>query len=300
MELKTSWVEASTLKDVSSYIVIDAIIPTYTKTKTAWIISKQTKTKLALIGMHIVGSTAGHPEMIWSTFEHKKVAPNLEYTYLDKDSIVKTRAADTGNDWILNSNSADTTYNHSHMKYKGDSIYADFPGAPANNTVSPSNTKRTKPWGFANGGVPNRQTATVAEANSQVISINNSIDGMLVGNDVRKNYMFVGSTWTRNGFAPDGTSYAVGNTQDGTAVGGSQLANATMETYIQNGVSYNLDGSCFNCHHDYKSPKPTLLPDYLSHIFNDLIPLYTTAPDGKFFNRNIESVRTEPTTAKRS
>jgi hypothetical protein len=295
MEIKTSWVDASTIKDNSSYIIIDAMIPTYAKnsTNTNWTINGQVKAKLAMIGMHVVGSTAGHPEMVWSTFEHRNNAPNLEYTYLDKNSVVKTRRADGGKEWLLNSDSEDGTYNVSHMNFEGDSIIAAFCGAPPKNTISPSNTKRTKPWGFANGGVPNPENATVAEANSQVISINNSVLGMLKGNDIRKNYLFIGSTWTSGGAAPDGTSYACFNelnTNPGTAIGGSQLANSTMETYIQNGDAYAEQGSCFTCH---SASKPTLSPDYISHVFNDLKPLYTTAPDGKFFNKVINHSRPE-------
>ena len=275
MELKTSWVEASTIdaKELSNYITIDAIIPTYTKTPTKWtILNKTTTAKLALLGVHIVGSTAGHPEMVWSTFEHKKTAPALSYTYIDSTNTVKTMVADTGSDWILNSNANNTTdINISHMKFKADSIYANFKGAPANNTISPSNSSRTKPWGVADAGVPNPENTTVAASNSQVISINNSVRSKLIGNDVRKNYFFIGSTWTDSGKAPTGVSYSATNTGNGVAIGTSQLANSTMETYIQNGTTYNENGSCFYCHHDFATTGPTLLPNQLSHVYGDIM-----------------------------
>jgi hypothetical protein len=275
MELKTSWVDASTVGDLSNYITIDAMVPTYTKTPTKWTIipNKTQKIKLALLGVHIVGSTAGHPEMVWSTFEHKNNAPNLSYTYLDTNNKQQKVGADVTGAWTLNSNPADTTataINISHMKFKGDTISANFKNAPANNTISASNTTRTKAWGVANAGVPNAENASVAASNSQIISINNSVQSQLVGNDVRKNYLFIGSTWTDSGTAPDGTSYSATNTQNGTAIGTSQLANTTMETYIQNGATYNLNGTCFLCHHDYQSAKPTLDPNFLSHVYADI------------------------------
>lgn len=272
IELKTSWVEASTInpKELSNYVTIDAIIPTYIKTPTKWTItSKTTTAKLVLLGAHIVGSTAGHPEMVWSTFEHKKTTPSLSYTYLDTNNKVKTVAADTGSDWILNSNANVTdsaSINISHMKFKEDNIYAT-----ANNTVSPSNTTRTKPWGVADAGVPNPENATVAASNSQVISINNSVLSKLIGNDVRKNYIFIGSTWTDSGKAPTGVSYSSTNNGDGVAIGTSQLANSTMETYIQNGTTYNENGSCFYCHHDFNKTGPSLLPNQLSHVYGDIM-----------------------------
>jgi hypothetical protein len=274
MEIKTSWVDASTVADLSDYVTIDAMVPTYTKTPTKWTIipNKMQKMKLAMLGVHIVGSAAGHPEMIWSTFEHKNNAPNLSYTYLDTNSKQQKISADATGNWVLNSNPADTTnINITHMKFNADTISANFKGAPANNTISASNSSRTKPWGVTNTGVPNGENATAAASNSQIISINNSVQSQLVGNDVRKNYLFIGSTWTDSGTAPDGTSYSATNTQNGTAIGTSQLANSTMETYAENGTVYSQFGTCFACHHDYKSPKPTLDPNFLSHVYADIV-----------------------------
>lgn len=271
IEIKSSWVDAKSVANPSDYITIDAIIPTYKKTDKNWVINGQTKARLALLGMHIVGSTAGHPEMIWSTFEHKNTAPNLGYCYLDKNNKVKTVPADNSGNWVLNSNPKDTVINQSHMKFTNNTITAEFQGAPAGNTISPSNSARTKPWGVANAGVPNQEDKSVAAANSQVISINNSVMLMLKAGDIRKNYMFIGSTWTEGGAAPDGSSYSATNTKPGTAIGSSQLANTTMETYIQNGETYNQRGSCFLCHH--QKTTPSLSPGYLSHVFGDLRPL---------------------------
>lgn len=266
MEIKTSWVEANTIDpdEIENYVIIDANIPTYEKTPTKWtILDKSVKVKLALLGVHIVGSTAGHPEMVWSTFEHKKTAPAMGYTYLDVNHKVQSVAANTGSDWFLNSNANDTiNINISHMKFKGDSIYAT-----PNHTISPSNSTRMKPWGVANSGVPNPENASVAASNSQVLSINNSVLSKLVGNDFRKNYYFIGSTWTDSGLAPDGTSYSPTNAGKGVAIGTNQLANSTMETYIQYGTSYNKNGSCFLCH----SNNNGLLPTDLSHVYGDIM-----------------------------
>lgn len=266
MELKTSWVDASTLADASDYITINAIIPTYTKTATTWTPLKEKQATLALIGVHIVGSTAGHPEMVWATFEHKKNAPNASYTYLDVNKNVKTVSADTGNDWVLNSNAADTTYNKSYMKYdsKNNSIVSN-----SGDSIRPSNTVRTKPWGVASDIIPNAEDASVAAANSEIISLNASLQKMLVGNDIRKNYIFIGATWTANGVAPNGISYSPTNSTAGVAIGTSQLANSTMETYAQNGTIYNEYGSCFACHNKNNS----LTPGSLSHVFSDILPL---------------------------
>lgn len=119
--------------------------------------------------------------------------------------------------------------------------------------------------------MPNAEDASVAAANSEIISINNSIHSLLVGNDVRKNYLFIGATWTQNGAAPNGKSYSPTTTTPGVAIGTSQLANSTMETYIQNGANFNEAGSCFLCHSNFKTA--TLLPSDISHVFGALQPL---------------------------
>jgi hypothetical protein len=272
IELKTSWIDASTIKDLSGYITIDAIIPTYTKTAAVWTPKGEKKAKLALVGVHIVGSAAGHPEMVWATFEHQKNTPNVAYDYLDSNNKVKTIAADTGNDWLLNANSANTVYNLSHNLI--DSVTKKNIVANAKNkilNISASNTKRTKPWGAANDAIPNAEDPSTAASNSEVISINNSIRTMLVGNDIRKNYLFIGATWTSNGTAPNSYSYSPQNTEAGVAIGTSQLANSTMETYAQNGEQYSKTfGTCFACHSLNKANQPTLDPNYISHVFKRL------------------------------
>ena len=117
---------------------------------------------------------------------------------------------------------------------------------------------------------PNAENLTPAASNSEIIAINNSVISKLKGTDVRKNYVFIGATWTANGAGPNGYSYnpKIDSLKvAGVAIGTSQLANSTMETYMQNGEKYDVHGSCFYCH----SNKGGLRPDDLSHIYGALI-----------------------------
>jgi hypothetical protein len=274
IELKMSWVEAKTIKDLSNYITIDAIIPTYdTLNPKKWIQKGERKAKLALIGTHVVGSVAGHPEMIWATFEHLKNAPNTSYTYVNKENKIDTVKQDGGNDWLLNNDAKDPIVNVSHIKDQSGNLVSVYYDKKIKDTlrftVSSSNTQRTKPWGVAPTGVPNQKNKNASESNSEIISINNSVINKLLGNDVRKNYILIGATWTEGGIAPDGTSYSAENTAKGTAIGTSQLANSTMETYFQHGKDFNAKGSCFYCHSENKG----LAPSDLSHVYEKLNPL---------------------------
>lgn len=259
MELKTSWVEASSLKDPQNYITINAVIPTYDTTNNKkWVPNGKKTTKMALIGMHIVGSAAGHPEMIWATFEHKKNTPNAAYQYVDSTSKVRTVPQDGGTGWLLTANAADTT-NQSHATVfdpqgnASDTLYGNNGFA-----ITPSNTQRSMPWGSAKGKVTNQQDKSSAASNSEIISINNSILKMLVGNDIRKNYLFIGATWTQGGAGPTGNVYSSSDTTHGVAIGTNVLANSTMETYLQTDST-----TCFSCH----SASNSLSPDSLSHVF---------------------------------
>ncbi|NHM01847.1 hypothetical protein [Flavobacterium difficile] len=265
IEIKTSWVDATSLKNVNEFVTIDATVPVYKKkSNKLWVINGERKIKLALVGMHIVGSTSGHPEMIWATFEHQRNAPNQAYQFVNKDGITETVLADGEKDWLLN-NEPRGINNQSHMTFSGDSIVAKELCE-----ISPSNTLRTKPWGSAVDVTPNAEDASPAAANSEIIAINNAVISKLKGKDVRKNYIFIGATWTANGAGPNGYSY--NSTVDslkvaGVAIGTSQLANSTMETYAQNGDQYNTYGTCFSCHSNNKGLKP----GDLSHVFNALL-----------------------------
>ncbi len=262
IELKTAWVEAVNLPDPGSYITVDAEVPVYDTTNPKkWIPkgAETRKTKLALIGMHVVGSLAGHPEMSWATFEHNNNAPNAAYQYINTKGDTVTVPQDTGKGYLLCGNTAGATFNQSHMKSSGDTIN----GYKGNN-VSMSNTILTFPFGTEMNTVGNPENKSSAASNSEIIGINNNIMKMLVGKDMRKNYLLIGATWTSGGAAPDGKSYTDTTTTPGVAIGSSMLANSTMETYFQ-----RPGKSCFTCHN---GPN-TLLPGDLSHIFDNLQPL---------------------------
>ena len=259
IEIKTSWVRASTVPDPENYFTVKATIPNYDTTNARlWIHKGDTTVLMALVGMHVVGSVDHHAEMIWSTFEHQSNTPNASYDYLNTKGQKTTTPGDTSGRWKFNANAnpsspADTQLNISHMvdtihqeeaKVVVDRIIARPPF-----TISASNTQRVFAWGSPKGQAPNAEDISSAEANSKIISINLMVQNSHLGNDLRKNYLFIGSTWTDNGTPPNGHSYSKKFSQPGSAVGTSVVANSTMETYIQ------LDGkSCLYCHRDHSTP----------------------------------------------
>jgi hypothetical protein len=244
IEIKSSWIETNLLSGPERFIRLQGTLPTYDKSDpNRWVANGQKTVELALVGMHVVGSTKGHPEMIWATFEHVSATPNAEYSY-NSTSGAKTVAQDTTGNWLFCSDGSAGPFNQPHMVYDSiDHAIEPLPG----HTFSPSDTIRWKAWGKASPG---------ASSNTELISINNSVLGMLAAADVRKNYIMTGSTWTIGGAPPTGSNQ----------VGTNLLANTTMETYQQGTSNGNNGLNCFSCHGTNKVQ--------VSHIFGPLQPLF--------------------------
>jgi hypothetical protein len=256
IEIKSSWVEAAGLPNLNTYITMTATVPTYDKTNpNQWVPNGQKTVQLALVGMHVVGSTKGHPEMIWSTFEHFNNAPNGAYSYINTLNQTKSVAQNTAGTWLFTANNSAGPFNVMHMQepFGTNNI---VPIAP--HTISASDTIRWKAFGGASNVSPNPLDPTTAASNTEIISIHNSVDGMLINGDVRKNYVMTGATWTIFGASPTSTNQ----------VGTSLLANTTMETYQQGHDTTKTGDSsnCFTCH-------PTNTTG-VSHVFAGLKALF--------------------------
>jgi hypothetical protein len=242
MEIKSAWVETTGLANVNDYITIKTTIPTYTQTPTIWTPSGSRQATLALVGMHVVGSANGHPEMIWATFEHVNNTPNTQYTYNAASGPI-TKPADGAGSWLFSASGAAPAQPPQTMTVGPKNTIV----AATNKTIAPVDVSRINPWGTA------ATDAQAAEANTAVISINKSITDQLAAGDVRKNYLMIGSIWT-NGQPP------ASNNRLGTTA----VANSTMETFKQ-------PGSCFNCHSGNMLGIST---GGLSHIWGKITPLF--------------------------
>ena len=213
IEVKSSWVEATGLSDSTSFIIMPATIPTYNKTNPKhWVPNGTKKVNLALVGIHVVGSTSQHPEMLWATFEHVSNAPAASYSYNSTGGL-KTIAQPTSGIWNFCSATPTAPFNQAINEMSG----SDIVGISGGN-IGPSNVRREMPFGM---------TGNSSSSNSDVIVMNNVVRSLLDPNDVRKNYIQTGTTW----FIPGTT----------TPVGTNNLANTTMETFHQ-------PSNCFSCH----------------------------------------------------
>ena len=162
-----------------------ATIPTYNQANSNfWTPTGQQTVQLAMVGMHVVGSTAGHPEMVWATFEHVNNTPAATYSY-NSTSGPQTVSPTPSGTWLFLSTGSPGSPNIAHMF---------FTGPPSNNiqsngafTISPSDTLRSEPWGIDGSN---------AFSNTEVISMNEHVRGMMASGDMRGNYIMTGATWT--------------------------------------------------------------------------------------------------------
>jgi hypothetical protein len=255
IEVKSSWIEATGLSDLSTYITMQATIPSYDQSNpNHWVPNGQKTVQLALLGMHVVGSTKGHAEMIWATFEHFGNTPNGAYSYnATSGPNPKNVPQDTTGTWLFSATGAAAPFNIAHLQAAGADLTSISPF-----TISASNTLRETPWGDLTG-------AGSASKNTEVISLNNSVLGKLVNGDVRKNYMFIGSTWTIGGQSPTATNQ----------VGTNHMTNTTMETYQQG-------GNCFDCHATNTTN--------VSHVFDPLKPLFPGPPPVSIYTSKIQPI----------
>jgi len=289
MEIKLSWVDATTLPNGGQgYITAQANVPVYTPNgkNTDWAPTGSHIIRVALVGVHVVGSANGHPEMIWSTFEHQGNTPLATYQYNSGGNAVTVPQTTTGS-WLFSSNGAAGPYNTEVAQYcPAGSPAACPPGhIIASTTAGPAgivatDILREKPWGVGSNGIPNQEDATPAAANTEIVSIDTNIRSQLTkagaSNDPRFNYLFIGSTWTFGGGEPNG-SYPTDPKSDGSGadeIGSSLLLNSTMETFQQGAdTTYQSGHNCFFCHSATGTDQQVKANTNVSHIFSSLSPL---------------------------
>jgi hypothetical protein len=258
IEVKSSWIETTGLANVEDYITIDATISTYnpplTQPNNTQSVQSGTKqTKLALVGIHVVGSTLDHPEMLWATFEHVNTTPNPQYTFITTSNGVGTQPADGPGGWLFSSTGA-APANPNNLRITPNGTTLD---AISGQTIGPSDVVRVNPWGTG----PDDPQFTAN--NTDIVSLNANVIGLLAAGDARKNYILIGTSWVLGGGPPS----------KGVITGTPQMANSTMETFFQ-------PSSCFSCHVDDNgnmlgTPSgPDGFTGGLSHIWAAILPLF--------------------------
>ncbi len=278
VEVKLAWVEAATLPDGGKgYITAQAEVPEYDRTTNPadWApTGKTNRTQVALVGAHVVGSTNGHPEMVWATFEHQANAPLADYSYMSGGKETPVPSNPTG-PWTFSASGPQTNYNAQLAQYdKANQHIVSTASPPVK--IAPNNVLHQKAWGVASDGQPNQADKTPAIAANQIVSLNTDIRAKLsavgAASDPRFNYLLMGATWTLGGARPTGPF-----PQGGNEIGTSMLANGTMETFAQGNDTKSTSGTnCFACHSSNPKETQAQASTSVSHIFGSTNPLKTS------------------------
>ena len=252
LELKSAWriVDGPAPRD---YITTKALIPVFKTNDAGEIVKDGDRTRVvtvALLGLHVVGTIEGHPEFVWSTFEHvshktkawvRDVAPSaIANAEVGKPVMVDRRApayalypSDPAHPLappVANANNGKGIYNlkldaKTQTFTPAATVYRQFPGSKSDNS-------------------------TVDDA---VVSLNADIQQLFedrAGGDVRGNYQLVGAIWFND---PEADFKAGINFMDAAAKprkvplfgGEDRLSSTTMESFTQSADSFP---NCFSCH----------------------------------------------------
>ncbi|WDF61019.1 hypothetical protein PQ462_06545 [Flavobacterium sp. KACC 22758] len=261
LELKTSWIDASALKDTSTYFVTQGVI-------------NGVKTKVALLGMHVVGIVENHPEFVWATFEHENLAPAYDWTKATPTADAPVTS--TVDYPFFNKNNTATVQNITTGNGNYTDVFSVYKyGVPVEKAMKGSFNVQLYMDTSQNG----------SENFNNIRTINQSVKTQLTG--IWNNYFYNGSLWINTaGYNStpaqaallDSLSYNLSNSSPGDLTRGSTAAyNITMETYVQVGFSpSSIHGNtvnnlvnCFSCHNASNNSAES--PLFISHVFTGYV-----------------------------
>jgi hypothetical protein len=232
VELKSSWRVVSPGESADGFFTTKAMVPKLlckdgagncTGDNVGVDMTNQEEVTVALVGLHVVGVLEGHPEFVWSTFEHMKNAPDLPAGV----PINSPNPVSAEGFTFYRANTAAKDCNVENTTTLSLDVAAQ--------KLSPVTEVFRQ---FAFGGGDSGDTANIK-------SLNASVHDQLDAASIWKNYMLVGGVWFANG--DDLVPGLNGTQMQQFAVASLQLSNSTMETFSQNPPG-NGQSNCFSCH----------------------------------------------------
>ncbi|MDG1331553.1 MAG: hypothetical protein P8P74_04440 [Crocinitomicaceae bacterium] len=284
LELKTAWLDASQLgADSSTYYRTNALID-----------GSNATTRVALLGIHVVGIVENHPEFVWATFEHDELAPMYDWanaTHTEDATVTSDKAYP-----LFAANATATSANVTSSSGLDTDVFTVYDhGVPVEIDADGNKV-------FMATSQINPQTTTL----DNIEGLNSSVKAQL--NDIWKNYFLNGSIWVNTEDfvgTPAQANYldTVGGSLDSSLPndltrGSVSAFNITMETYVQYGFSggpihdatvSNLV-NCFSCHNATHSHEPHS-PLKISHLFNGYTGRLKGMTKQQVKQRHIETFR---------
>lgn len=277
IELKTSWILVSDISNPSDYYTTNAIVQTAAGTSVQ---------QVALLGMHIVGRVANHPELIWATFEHDGLVPDYPWANTPVQDTIN--AVPSQSDFVF---------------YTGGTTVANCP--MNNGPKSPAtftNLFNMFPLGiarsFLSDSIPSPRDSS---NNFNTATLNESVHAQLEKvSGPWKHYFYKGSVWLSvpNNVLHPGNGY-IGGLNVAYLRGSRAVSNITMETFAQLEYSHIYQtGSmnCFGCHGTVDYTNVSVSTDSLSynlalsHLFKNALGLQVADVTGPDSCRNCDVI----------
>lgn len=154
---------------------------------------------MALVGLHVVGRVADHPEMVWATFEHRANAPDCKDTPVESVQL---------SFYSNKKNCGKAPFWESCNQIRKD------------DWTTPSEICRAHPYGDPGTG----------DNTANIKSINDSYDKLVPADSVWKYYFYAGAVWTTLLKDPPATLIKLDNA---SIRGSKKAANTSMESFTQ-------------------------------------------------------------------
>ncbi|MCA8032416.1 MULTISPECIES: hypothetical protein [Burkholderia] len=224
LSLKAAWKIVGANEDTSRFYTTTARIQLLAKTGNAVGIPPQPSTatvKVALVGFHIAWVVKGHPEAIWSTFEHVDNAPDFQPNQrpsqpVSDKSFTFYQAGTKASDCNVNNASRVTIDEKTQIL------------APV--------TQVCRQYQY--GGADSTNQANITELNGDILA------RLVKNNSIWQYYREVGAVWIKDPDEPFHPDWSPNF--DSKAIRGTpKLSNSVIETFTQNQVSKH---QCFSCH----------------------------------------------------
>ena len=252
IEMKSAW-QIVTGPTPKNYITTRALIPVFKTTPGGDIVKDGDRTRVvtvALLGIHVVGTIEGHPEFIWSTFEHvshktkdwtRDVAPDAKANAEPARPVLVERKSAAYS--LYPSDAAHRLAEPVAGANKGSGIY-DLKLDATTQTFTPrSPVYRQFPGSKSDD----------SNTDDAIVSLNADMQKLFESErsaDVRSNYQLVGAIWFNT---PEADFKPGVNFMDAAAKprkqplfgGEDRLSSTTMESFTQSAESFP---NCFSCH----------------------------------------------------
>jgi hypothetical protein len=249
LEMKSAWkiVEGPPPKN---YITTRSVIPVFKTAADGSIVRDGDKTRLvtiALLGLHVVGTIEGHPEFIWSTFEHVSHEPKTWVR--DVAPAAKANPAPSGGAVVENRASSYALY-PAAKGAESPAVKGANEGQAIDGLKLDAKRQTFAPHSSIYREFPASKSDDVEE-DDELGSLNADMQRLFEARapqDVRSNYQLVGAVWLNTPdldfkAGVDFTQAAQKPRKQPMFGGEDRLSSATMESFTQSSAP-----NCFACH----------------------------------------------------